>query len=463
MGNKSFLGQSAVEYLMTYGWMLLVVSVAGGTIYSIRGQQSIENVSGFDSNDIRISDFSLTQNRELQLLMKDNSPGDIEINSIELKSNNESAKIKNGPALSDLNENTMRINDLQRIDGSNNVDMEVTYSQGGLQNLTVSGSLTGNLGIKESYEMDYWWKNSWNSRMPVYIEYNGRQNLEDYQVKVELDTQKLISDSNMNENCEDLRFISSKNDVEYDYWIEEGCNTGSTEVWVEIPEINSAENMKFYAYFDNSEASSNSSANETMFIYDLHGEGHEAALNERAEYNVTEEYVDFTPELDYRGSMMYNKTPRPGFVAEFRHYAGGGSGADATYLSAYSTDSVIAGENSDNGDYKYILDEYTGNSILIGFDGSEHKRSADPNFDIDDSTWRDITVKFDGGDRHIIEASGDEYIDSTISSSKEDSGDYFGWGARTGGSNNYHRVKNLTVRKYVEPAPQTNVGSIQNR
>lgn len=39
--------QSAIEYLMTYGWMLLVVAIAGGAVFSLVSNQGIESVSGF--------------------------------------------------------------------------------------------------------------------------------------------------------------------------------------------------------------------------------------------------------------------------------------------------------------------------------------------------------------------------------------------------------------------------------
>lgn len=456
-------GQSAIEYLMTYGWMLLVVAIAGGAIYSTVGDQAIETVSGFNGDNIMVSDFSLTDKQELQLLIKNKASEDVEINSIELTEDNKSIKINGGISISSLDEITKRIDGLQSADETNDIDMKMIYSQGVLENLSVSGTLTGNLEIVESYQADWWWDEEWESRKPVYIQHNGERDLENFQVKINLDTEELISSSTLKDGCSDIRFLSSKNSNQYDYWVENGCNSNSTSIWVEVPEIKSAQTKKFYVYFNNPNASSNSSAEDTMFIYDLHGNGHEASLNERAEYNSTQEYVDLTPDLAYRGSMMYEEAPRPGFVAEFRHYAGGGSGADATYLSAYSTDSVIGAESTDNGDYKYSLDEYSGNTLQINYDGNENQRSANPAFNIDDSTWRNVTVKFNGNNRHVIEASGDRYIDTEISESKEDSGDYFGWGARTGGSNNYHRVRNLTVRKYVEPAPEVSTGNIQKR
>jgi hypothetical protein len=48
-------GQSAIEYLMTYGWMFLVIAIVGGAIYASvqdSGQESPERI-----NTTQVSDF----------------------------------------------------------------------------------------------------------------------------------------------------------------------------------------------------------------------------------------------------------------------------------------------------------------------------------------------------------------------------------------------------------------------
>lgn len=47
-----FKGQSAIEYLMTYGWMLLVVAVVGATVFSVTQGRSVSSVSGFTGSDV---------------------------------------------------------------------------------------------------------------------------------------------------------------------------------------------------------------------------------------------------------------------------------------------------------------------------------------------------------------------------------------------------------------------------
>jgi hypothetical protein len=54
--------------------------------------------------------------------------------------------------------------------------------------------------------------------------------LYDYQVLVQIDTASLIAASKLRRDCADLRFSDAYANL--DYWIEDGCNTASTRVWV---------------------------------------------------------------------------------------------------------------------------------------------------------------------------------------------------------------------------------------
>lgn len=54
-------GQSAIEYLMTYGWMLLVVAIVGGAIFAtIQDQTQIETTGGLANADVQIEEFTTT-------------------------------------------------------------------------------------------------------------------------------------------------------------------------------------------------------------------------------------------------------------------------------------------------------------------------------------------------------------------------------------------------------------------
>ena len=60
MGYRGLSGQSAIEYLMTYGWMLLVVAIVGGSVFSVFNQENLETVSGFQGDDVLVDNFGTT-------------------------------------------------------------------------------------------------------------------------------------------------------------------------------------------------------------------------------------------------------------------------------------------------------------------------------------------------------------------------------------------------------------------
>ena len=59
--------QSAIEYLMTYGWMLLVVAVVGGLLFTFFSNQYVESISGFTGERFVVEDFGVNQDNELGL------------------------------------------------------------------------------------------------------------------------------------------------------------------------------------------------------------------------------------------------------------------------------------------------------------------------------------------------------------------------------------------------------------
>lgn len=84
---KALEGQSANEYLMTYGWMLLVVSVVGGAVFSVTGSQNVESVSGFNGADLMVEDFGFTSNNELQLMLRNTGSESTSVNSVNITEN----------------------------------------------------------------------------------------------------------------------------------------------------------------------------------------------------------------------------------------------------------------------------------------------------------------------------------------------------------------------------------------
>ncbi len=141
-------GQSAIEYLMTYGWMLLVVAVVGGAIFSIAQTQSVDTVSGFSGGDIIVEEFGITSNDELQLVLRNAGSDRTTVNRINITDNQNQyttwiGELNIGVGSTD----TVSLANVSREGGANNLDASINYDQGGLSNLDTGGSISGNIQI----------------------------------------------------------------------------------------------------------------------------------------------------------------------------------------------------------------------------------------------------------------------------------------------------------------------------
>jgi hypothetical protein len=125
------------------------------------------------------------------------------------------------------------------------------------------------LGIVKVEAQTTGWLSGWMYRRAVTI--NNTQNsntLSDYQVLVIVDTASLISAGKLQGTCADIRFTDSDGQTLLNYWIESGCNTASTRIWVRVSSIPGASTKTIYLYYGNPSASSASNPVNTFWFFD---------------------------------------------------------------------------------------------------------------------------------------------------------------------------------------------------
>ncbi|MFB6147301.1 MAG: DUF2341 domain-containing protein, partial [Candidatus Nanohaloarchaea archaeon] len=302
---------------------------------------------------------------------------------------------------------------------------------------------------------DNWWDEDWNYRQKFEIKENSGRSLSDYQVRIVVDTASLISAGKMQNDCGDIRFTDGEGN-KLDYWIEEGCNTASTTIWVKVPFIPASGTEGVYMYYGNGGVSSASNPESTMYIYDLHGNGYDGSLYGTANYHSgSPGYIELTDTADsQQGSIRYSRgTPSPGFYATWEWYTGDGSGADSNNLKAWHTGSRFEHEDPNGNGIGYILNDHDDcNGVTWSTQcGDIESWSENPA----KSDWRSATAY------GVRNGNTLEYYFSTLGNNVQGSwsdsgfppGDQFGWSGRTGGLNNHHWVRRMTVRKYTTPPP----------
>ncbi|MEW5759692.1 MAG: DUF2341 domain-containing protein [Candidatus Thermoplasmatota archaeon] len=106
----------------------------------------------------------------------------------------------------------------------------------------------------------------WNYRKPINIT-NSVSALTDYQVLVTFNTASLISDRKMRPDCGDIRFTDSDCSTSLNYWLESGCNSTDTRIWLKIPSV-PVGSKTIYMYYSNHSATSISNGDNTFLFFD---------------------------------------------------------------------------------------------------------------------------------------------------------------------------------------------------
>lgn len=135
--NSNRKGQSAIEYLMTYGWMLLVVAIVGGVIFTTvqDSQESCEQeIMDIESTQqgFGVSDFSATTS-SLNVQMENNQQDNINITSVEV-AGYESDETNSGYSTLGFGEATeFTFPDITESDNCNSYDISVNFTEDGLE------------------------------------------------------------------------------------------------------------------------------------------------------------------------------------------------------------------------------------------------------------------------------------------------------------------------------------------
>ncbi len=135
----------------------------------------------------------------------------------------------------------------------------------GISTLVVAGAgLAYYFITKDKADVLGWKDDSWLYRKSIAVA-NAGSTLTNEEVLVEIDTATLIGASKLQTTCADLRFTDSDDSTYLAYWIEGGCNTATTQVWVRIPSL-TAGGKTIYMYYGNPSAGNNEESWAGKFI-----------------------------------------------------------------------------------------------------------------------------------------------------------------------------------------------------
>ena len=122
----SLKGQSAIEYLTTYGWMLIVAGLVGGIIFAVVSDSCQISSSGF-SDEVRVSQVGVDSTGELEVVLENQAPDTVSIENITLSSEDGERNLGFDREVDSGSEQTFSLNNVGDAGSCNQLDMEIIY------------------------------------------------------------------------------------------------------------------------------------------------------------------------------------------------------------------------------------------------------------------------------------------------------------------------------------------------
>jgi len=118
--------------------------------------------------------------------------------------------------------------------------------------VTIGGGVYYYFSKKNPSTAQAWVESSWAYRKSIFVE-NKESTLLNKDTLLEIDTEALITAGKLQEDCDDLRFHESDTLLSLNYWIESGCNTNTTRIWLRFPSLSSPR-KDIYMFYGNPNA-----------------------------------------------------------------------------------------------------------------------------------------------------------------------------------------------------------------
>ncbi|OGE98126.1 MAG: hypothetical protein A3G89_01015 [Candidatus Doudnabacteria bacterium RIFCSPLOWO2_12_FULL_42_9] len=317
--------------------------------------------------------------------------------------------------------------------GTYSVLNTLTVSAGTLDLNTYDPTIT--VGSSNS---DVWWNSSWLNRRKITLNNSASsENLVNFPVLISLsDTVGNIDDSKTQNSGQDIRFVDADG-TSLSHEIEKWDETGTSLVWVKVPQINAASSTDYiWMYYNNSGASDGQSANG---VWDANYQGvWHLKEDPTTTCTGTKEVCDstnFDNDGDANGSMAAGAQAagKIGGSLDFDGTddyidVGAGVGIDFDSSSSLTLEAwakledtnqsspvIVARQDDATGEYTLFFGEATDKTPSIYLNVSAWNEKIDAASALSPDTWYHIAATYDGSNVRM-------YINGTQSDSAALSG-----------------------------------------
>lgn len=141
MGRR---GQSTIEYLTTYGWMLLVVAIVGGAIFAFT-QARCTKLPMASGSSLSVKAFGLDASGNLDIVFRNTEADSLTVKEATILADNRNKSFSFDKSIPVSGTGEISIPSARSTDECNTVNLKLRYDQGVLEGITAEVNLTGRI------------------------------------------------------------------------------------------------------------------------------------------------------------------------------------------------------------------------------------------------------------------------------------------------------------------------------
>lgn len=141
-------GQSAIEYLTTYGWMILAVAAVSGIAYNSIQSSCTRSFSDFYTDAIEVNDFGLRGNGDFLMSVENTGYSEIQFDSINISVNDQNAYKDLDLNLTSGSSDQITLSGFTSTQSCNTLDVQMRFDRGGLTGQEVTGIIRSPIDIQ---------------------------------------------------------------------------------------------------------------------------------------------------------------------------------------------------------------------------------------------------------------------------------------------------------------------------
>lgn len=141
-------GQNSIEYLSTYGWMLIALAVGAGVFYSYVPEDTCrEQVTDDMSNQLQIADLAVNTEGDLTLLVRNMGAHRATVKQIKAVSGENSTVLDTDKMIRPVEEKAFRLNGTAATESCHQVDLTFQFNSTELGTVQDRGEIEGEFTV----------------------------------------------------------------------------------------------------------------------------------------------------------------------------------------------------------------------------------------------------------------------------------------------------------------------------